>query len=208
MGWIIPSDTHGAGDTGHIIDHNDIADVLTDLSFTNRSLYLAPSGATAETIPRSLIGGGSAAMTSGTLYVMGIGLHQNITVSNITFATKGTAETGGSHCWYVLLDSGLVVRSVTADQTGATFLASTNTHYTIASSSYTTTYSGLYYVGICVVASGMPQMAVGGAIPNDVASITPAVCGASSTGLTTPPTVSTTMGAITGGNYAFYAYTS
>lgn len=211
MNWQIPSNTHAAGDTGHISDHDNMADVLTDLANANRSLYYAPTGATAETFTRAQINGGSAAMTSGTLYLMAIGLHQNIPINNITFATKGTAVSGLTHGWYVLLDSGLVVRAVTADQlTSGTFLSATNTAYTLATGAYTTTYSGLYYVGIMVTAgTTMPQMAIGGAVPGAVGLLAPAICGASSTGQTTAPSTGTTMAAISAsGSFSFYAYTS
>lgn len=211
MSYTIPSDTHAAGDTGHISDHNNIADVLTALGTAWLTGYQAPAVATAETFPRSLISTGSSAMVSGTLYCMAIGMKQNVAVSNLTFVTKGTAETGGTHLWYVLLDNAMVVRAVTSDQTGATAMTSTNTHYTFSTNSYTTTYSGLYYIGVCVVASGMPVLCALSttAIPNDVVGLSPVLCGSSSTGQTTPPTPGTTMTALTGAQgYPFYAYTS
>lgn len=210
MSWAIPSDTHAAGDTGHVTDHDNMADVLTDLDNANRSRYLAPAGATAETIPRAMgLTGTSSALTSGTLYLTAIGLHQNTVVSNITFCVRGTAESGGTHAWFVLADSGLVVRAVTADQTGATALGATQTPVTFATNSYTTSYSGLFYVGVCVVASGMPLFLTGPTLPSGMVSAAPVLCGPSSTGQTTPPAAGASLTAITANNgYNFYAYTS
>ena len=211
MSWVIGSDAHSAGDTGHITDHNNAMDVLTDLAFGWRSLYAAPSVATAETFPRMLISTGASVMVSGTLYCMALGLHQNTVINNLGFATKGTAETGGTHAWFALLDNTMTVRAVTADQTGATALGSTNTHYQFSTNSFTTTYSGLYYASICVVASGMPVMSAlsASAIPSDVVSMSPILCGSSSTGLTTPPSTGTAMTALTAAQgYTFWAYTA
>jgi hypothetical protein len=209
VSYVIPSDTHAAGDTGHIADHNDIADVLTAHDHANVPLYLAPSGATSESAGGREVTGTSGTLTSGTLYLRACALKQNTLVSNITFCLRGTAETGGSHAWYVLADSGLVVRAVTADQTGATALTTANTPYTLATNSYTTTYSGLFYVGVCVVAGGMPNFLVGPTAPTALCNATPVLSGASNTSATTPPSAGASLTAITGNNgYNFYYYTS
>jgi len=209
MAWVIPSNAHVPLDPGHSTDHDNIADVLTDLSQANRSGYLAPTGATAETLPRISASATSSALTSGTLYVTAIGLHQNTVVANLTFCVRGTIEAGGTHAWYVLLDSGLVVRAVTADQTGAAALGTLQTPFTFATNAYTATYSGLFYVGLCVVATTPPLMLAGPSPPSGLVSAPPILCGSSGTGLTTPPATGATMGALTANNgYNFYAYTS
>jgi hypothetical protein len=209
MTYTVPSDTHAAGDTGHISDHNDIADVLTALGYSNLPLYLAPTGATSESAGGREVTGTSSNLTSETVYLRACYLRQNTVVSNITFCTRGTAETGGSHAWYVLTDSALVVRAVTADQTGATALAAAQTTYTFATNSYTATYSGLYYVGMCITASGMPNFLTGPTPPSPLCAVTPVLCGSSSTSQTTPPSVGATLTALTANNgYNFYYYTS
>jgi len=210
MSWVIPTDAHAAGDVNHIGDHNNICDVLTDLATANRSGYLAPTGATAETVPRGLgLTGTSSALVSGTVYLTAIGLHQNTVVNNLTLCTRGTGEAGGTHAWYVLADSGLVVRAVTADQTGATALGTTQTPFTFSTNSYTATYSGLFYIGVCVVATTMPNFLTGPTVPQALSNATPVLCGSSSTAQTTPPATGSSLTAITGSNgYNFYAYTS
>jgi hypothetical protein len=171
---------------------------------------MAPTGATSESAGGREVTGTSGTLNTGTLYLRAIALKQNTVVSNITFCTRGTAESGGSHAWYVLADSGLVVRAVSADQTGATALGSTNTPFTLAMTSpYTATYSGLFYVGVCVVASGMPNFLVGATTAANLCSATPVLCGSSNTGATTPPSTGTSLTALTSNNgYNFYYYTS
>jgi len=201
---IQPIGVQSAGTTGKAADAGHAHAANASLS-----LYTAPVGATAETMSRASVTGTSSALTSGTLYVMAAGMAKGTAVGNLTFCVRGTAEAGGTHAWYVLLDSGLVVRAVTADQTGAAALGTTNTPFTFATNAYTTTYGGLFYVGICVVATTMPLMLVGQSTPQALSNLSPVLCGSSSAGLTTPPATGTTMGALTGNNgYNFYAYTS
>src|SRR5215831_2036681 len=174
------------------------------------SSWTAPAAALAETFPRIVASAGSAqAPTSGTLSVVAIGLPQYMTLSAITMSTKGTAKAGGTHGWYVLLDSGRVVRMVTADQTdAATVWGTTNTAYTLATNSYTTTYTGLYYLGIMVAATTMPTiLSAGAAASTGIVSAAPILAGTSSTGQTTPPALGATMGALTAVvNLTFYGY--
>lgn len=173
------------------------------------SVWTAPAAAQAETFPRILCSSAQA-LTSGTLTVTAIALPQYMTLSSIAMSTKGTAKTGGTHGWYVLLDSSRVVRMVTADQTdAATVWGTTNTLYSLATNSYTTTYTGLYYLGVCVVATGMPNIETAGAGGSaGVVGAAPILCGTSSTGQTTPPSVGATMGAFTASvNTTLYGYT-
>lgn len=183
--------------------------MLTAHDKANLPLYMAPSGATSESVGGREVTGTSGTLTSGTVYLRAAALKQNTLISNLTFCVRGTAETGGTHAWFVLTDSNLVVKAVTADQTGATAIGGTNTPVTVSTNAFTTTYSGLYYVGLCVVASGMPVMLVGATTPTGLNSVTPVLCGSSSTGQTTPPSTGTTLTAITSANsYNFYYYTS
>lgn len=175
------------------------------------SLALAPSGATAETFNRGYAGAVTyPGLTSGTLYVRAIQIPAGVTVSNLTFMVGGTAEAGGSHGWYALLDSSMTVRAVTADQTAAAKWGATFTTYTLpVASAYETTYSGLYYVGVCVVASTMPAFVAGPGGLSPLTTLAPDLMGSSSTGLSTPPSTGTAMASISGSAaFDFYAYTS
>jgi hypothetical protein len=171
------------------------------------SVYQAFSAATAETYPRILVTTSTTGV-SGTLYLTAVGLPKGLVVGNLTFGCKGTGAATVTHGWYVLADSGLVVRAVTADST--TLLASANTLTTLpVTAAYTVPSSGLYYLGCMVAATTMPVMGTAGNIPGAWASNTPILCGSSNTGATTPPAVGATLTALTAnGNFTQYAYTS
>jgi hypothetical protein len=166
------------------------------------------------TFTRSRATSVSSAPTSGTLYVAAIGLAGGVKVSKATFFTNTTAKTGGSHGWYVLLDSGLAVRAVTTDQTdAATVWGTISTGYPLSfAAPYTTTYAGLYYIGVMVAASGMPTFTVSSAVAGGINQATGiggglVMCGTSSTSQTTAPTVTTVMGAVVASaTFNFYAY--
>jgi hypothetical protein len=191
--------TGKAADAGHV--HPNSADL---------SLSIAPTGATGETFPRRQALSASGALVSGTLYATLIPLPAGLVVNNITMLTNTTAKTGGSHGWYVLLDSSRVVKAVTTDQTdAATVWGVASTPYTLATNAYTTTYSGLYYVGVMVVATGMPTFSCSTNPATGITSAAPVMAGTSNTAQTTPPSTGTTMNAITSaGSYHFYGYTS
>ena len=211
MPYVIPPDTHVPGDLGHTTDHNNMSDVFAALDNAYLSSYQAPTGATAETQPRGLCTNQGNIQTSGTLYVRAISMKQNTVVNNITFAVDATVEAAGTHGWYVLLDSGRVVRAVTADQTGAAFWGAANTLVTLPTNAYTTAYSGLYYVGVMVAATTPPRFTCGIATATALVGAAPVLYGTSSTGQTTPPTTGTTMAALVSAgasNWNFYAYTS
>lgn len=146
--------------------------------------------------------------TSGTVYLVAYYLPAGTTVTNIVaFTGTGTLKTGGTHGWYVLCDSGRVVRSVSADQTdAATIWGTASTEYSLAVSpqgggQFVTTYSGLYYLGIMVANSAgtQPNLVAGANMTTGVAGLAPIISGPSGTvGQTTPPTAdgSVTISAI------------
>jgi hypothetical protein len=193
-----------AGATGKAADAGHVHPATAPLS-----LYQSFSGALAETFPR-IMATTSTPLTSGTLSVCSIGLPKGLAVNNITFGTKGTAMATVTHGWYVLLDSGLVVRAVTADQTTGTWMQTANQLYTLpTTATYTTTYTGVYYVGMMAVATTIGNNGTAGNVPGNWASNSPVLCGLSNTGQTTPPALGATMTAITSnGNMTLYAYVS
>lgn len=196
--------TGKAADAGHVHPNQGLP-----------SLLVAPAGATAETMPRILAASSSLnAGSTGILYLTAIGIPAGVTVSNITFVVTGTAKTGGTHGWYVLADSGLVVRAVTADQTDpATVWGTINTAYTLpVTAPYVTPAAALHYVGVMVAESGggVPSFAgSGSAMSAGISSIAPSLAGFSGSGLTTPPAVSSTLATMTAQpNRPMYAFTS
>lgn len=164
------------------------------------------TGVVFETFPRDLANSVRSAGTSGTLYARAIPLPAGQKVSNLTAVVGATAEAGGTHGWYALMDNTMKVQAVSADQTGAAVWAANAALTLPMGTPYTTTYSGLYYVGICVVATTMPVFNGTAAMTT---GLTPLLAGSSSTAQTTPPTVGTTMAALSNLALAnFYAYAS
>ena len=182
--------------------------------------FLAPTGAFGESIPRQAATVATAPpTTSGTVYLVAIYLPAGVTIGHISMVSgTGTLKTGGQHGWYVLADSGLVVRDATADQTdAATVWGTASTVYTLATTAgFVTTYAGLYYVGIMVANSGgsQPNMVACTGMAAGITGIAPKLAGpstgASGTGQTTPPATdgSVTLGAISAPDATkrFYAW--
>ena len=169
----------------------------------------APSGAVAQTMARDRPTGASTALVSGTLYVRAVEIPAGKTITNLNIISVG-AETGGTHCWMCLLDWGRVVRAVSTDNTGATFLAGGNATITQALTSggtYVTAADGIYYAGICAAFTGTAPTILAKALGGNISAVAPAFWGSSSTGQTTPPALGTAMAAITGADgFNFYAW--
>lgn len=173
---------------------------------------LLPAGATGQTMAdRRLASVGNQTVISGNLNVQAIYLPAGVPVKNITYVTGTTVEVSGAHGWYVLLDSGLVVRAVSADQVATAFwgTASTPVPLSVAAAGYVTTYTGLYYTGVMVAAGTPPSFVSSPSAAAGTPAIAPVLTGTSSTGQTVPPALGAQMTALTGtttGN--FFAFTT
>ncbi|MEU1496044.1 right-handed parallel beta-helix repeat-containing protein [Streptomyces sp. NPDC005732] len=176
---------------------------------------MRPSGRY-ETTSRLRLGT-SSTPTSGTLYLVPIWLPKGLVISNITFASGGTAAVTPTNWWFTLHDSTKKALARTADQTTAAWAANTLMTKAIAqttagsASTYTTTYAGLHYLGVMIKASTNPSLISEGSMPDVIASPSPGL-GGTDAGLSTPPTVSGagfTAGAFgTGSGILAYAYVS
>jgi hypothetical protein len=177
------------------------ADVTTP---TDPDLLTHPEIAVVASMPRLRATAIPAAVVSGTLNLVAFGGAKGTPIGRAVALTGSTAKTGGTHGWYVILDSSRKVIFVTADQTdAATVWGATATFYPL---DFTVPgvlpYDGPYYFGIMVAASGPPIFVAGASVAGGNPAgtgITNALtlAGASSTGLTTPPNIGDTMGAIT-----------
>jgi hypothetical protein len=172
--------------------------------------YLAPSGVSYETFPRTGPGGGSVAMVSGTLVLVAVALPSGFPVGHIGFVTGGAAIGTPTHYWFGLYDSSRLQLAITADQTSTAWAGSTNRSLAIATtaagaaSSYTTTYSGLHYVGCMITATSAG--ALRGVAADSVSSLlAPILCGLTAdVTQTTPPAFPHTAAAITAGSTLIY----
>ncbi|MGW1587330.1 right-handed parallel beta-helix repeat-containing protein [Streptomyces sp. NPDC002386] len=172
---------------------------------------LKPAGVY-ETTSRLRCGTASAPV-SGVLYLVPIWLPKGAVVSNLTFVSGGTAAGTPTNWWFSLHDSSRKALARTADQTTAAWAANTAKTLPIAqttagnATSYTTTYTGLHYLGVMVKATTQPNLVGEGSLPDAVASMAPGYGGAN-TGMSTPPTVSGAgfTAAAVGGTGAIMAY--
>lgn len=153
--------------------------------------YLAPSTASYETFFRQVSSGTTSAAVSGTLHLVAIALPSGLTIGKIGFFSNRSAS-APTHWWFGLYDSSRVQLAVTADQTSTAWSSNTTKTLSIATiasgaaSSFTTTYTGLHYLGVMMTATTTIQFDAAsqatGANPSG-----PTLYGTSSSSLTTPP---------------------
>lgn len=215
------------GDLLTAIDIDDTSTAPADASGSNKKitlaalgaaldvqLALAPSGATAQTFSRDMAttyagqaSGGLGALVSGTVYVSAIPVRQGIAVNHIVMRVGSTAFTVVSHGWYALLDSGGVVRAVTADQSGTWQSTFADVSLSVAASAYTTTYSGLYYIAFCATFSTTGYFSASAATQGGIAGDAPVLSGTAGTA-STPPSTGTTLTVASTSGQRFYAWTT
>lgn len=178
---------HAAAD---VIAHILFASSLAGLQYP-RDLY-SPAGFDYSTVPRIGPLATSQGCVSGTLYLLLIALPAGYPVGHIGFFTQN-ALASPTNCWFGLYDLNCVQLALTADQGSAAWAGLTLKSLAIATtaagaaSSFVTTYSGLYYLGIMIKAS-TPGSLVGGYFNTNPASKAPPIVnGFSDTVQTTPP---------------------
>ncbi len=168
-----------------------------------------PTGAVAEAYSRrGAAVGPQVNPASGTLFLVGIPVQAGQVISSATFCTGSTALSGGSNQHFSLWDASLNKLVATADDTSTAWAASSSK--TLAFTAPYTVPSGVtkLYVGIVVVATGMPTfmgVSLGGI---GTLGITPKTFGSSSTGLTNPASLPTTAAAIANSSSYLYCYVS
>lgn len=142
------------------------------------------SGTKAESVPRNQAGVNIAAVTSGTMVMQAIWLPAGMVINNLMCMSGTTASATQTNRWMALYDQNRALIRQSANQT--TTVLAANTLYTAAITAYTTTYSGIHYIGIMTAATTANSLigvtaAGNAAIRNQV----PILTGTSSTGLTT-----------------------
>lgn len=179
--------------------------------------YTGPAGGTsgfclAETFPR-WNGYEDLAIPSGDLVLTAVYLPAGVTMSKLGWVSGATAAVTPTHQWMGLYDDKFNQLATTADGTTSAIAAHTAYQYDIAetasgaASSFTTTYSGRYYIGILVVASTMPTAVccnIGSGAITDVAPVY--LCYGS--GYSSPPSFPNTVTYSTGGLNIYYMWAS
>jgi hypothetical protein len=169
---------------------------------------MLPTGALAQTGPRPAASS-AATLNNGYLYATTIYLAAGTVVTNIDWAAS-TASASSSHWYFSLLNASYQVLANTADQLTAN--TSTNAVNTLAlTSPYTITTTGWYFISHCMTATTLwkpitvwNSLGFGTAVGN----ISPALGFYLSSGMTTPPTLGSTLSGMSFATYMFYGYVS
>lgn len=172
---------------------------------------LLPTGAIAQAYDRYAVPGTNTAgnLTSGTLLMLAVALPKGVLVSSVSFLSGTTAGVALTNQWAVLTDSSRVVLAVSPDGTSAAWGSGTTKTFSFGTP-FTTTYSGLHYIGINVTAGTVPNLlgSVTPAFVNGVEALVPIVCATANTGLTSPLSLAATTAALTATRFKPYFYVS
>lgn len=152
-----------------------------------------------ENFPRLLVSNTSLGLlTSGKLFMSAIELPKGARVTELSHI-GGAAAVDQTNFWLAIYDKDRELLGVTSDDTTTT---TTGLRTLSVATPFTTTYAGLYYVGILGVATTTMQGLRGYTGSATAVAGTPVINGnSSSTGLTNPASAPNPAGAITAGQY-------
>lgn len=145
-----------------------------------------------ETRSRLDCSGVGIIVASGLLALTPIWLPSGLSVTSITFCSGSTAGNSLTHQWFGLYDSGQVQLATTTNDTTTAWASQSTKTLNIAtiaagaSSSFSTTYEGLHYLGLCVSATTVPTY-YGFTATIAAATMSPSLGGTNSTSRTAPP---------------------
>jgi hypothetical protein len=173
----------------------------------------SPTGTLSATALRQMLTLATAAFAgTGVLQLVQTHCLINTKVSNFNFLAGTTGDAGPTHQWMGLYDNNRNLLAISGDATSTAITASVVATYPVASvnslpgtpasgvataaTSFTTYYTGRYYIGLLIATSNAPTLT---AAPATVAANTmvPINSGTSTGSLTTPSTIPTQAGAIT-----------
>lgn len=187
-------------------DHAD--ELIPDSSTTTglrwglRRSGLRASAALFETAPRYLNYAGGA-LLSQRLTMVAIELPSGLLVTSISFVSGGTALATGVHQLFGLYDSSRNLLRGSNDDTSTAWAGGTLKTLALTST-FTTTYSGLHYLGILVDATTVPNLQ-SATIAGAVSGLAFILCGTSNTAVTALPNPAN---ALSSQNSLPYAYVS
>ena len=157
------------------------------------------SGALAETFDRNLCDEvNTAVLSSGRLSGQAIWLEAGMTISSISFFSATTAAGTPTNQLFGLFDSSRNLLMSSVNDTTTAWAA--NSIKTLAlTSTFTTIYSGLYYLGVMVTATTVPTLKGNTAkTGGQLQAAAPSMGGTSTTGLTTAlPATAAAFGTVT-----------
>jgi hypothetical protein len=168
------------------------------------ALRHSPTGALAVTLDRRYITGTVVpALTSGTLRLSAVWLPKGTVVTNLTYLC-GTAATSLTNRWFSLFDASRNLLRTSADNT-ATWNAGSTLTLPLAST-YTVPADGLYYVGICEVATTPTALRGIASSTGAGIALAPILNGDSTGSLTNAASTPSTAAAITASGNIPFAY--
>lgn len=157
------------------------------------------SGALYETMDRNLVDEvNTALLSSGRLSLQAIYLPAGVTINSISFWSATTAAATPTNQLFGLFDSSYNLLRSSANDTTTAWAA--NSRKTLAlTSAFTTTYSGIHYLGIMVTATTVPTIKGNTAkVGGQLNAGAPTMGGTSTTGLTTAlPATAAAPGTVT-----------
>lgn len=170
----------------------------------------APTGSLGETYPRGVSNGASniGGVTSGTLRLHGVPLKAGDTIANISLMSGATPAAISTHCWFALYSPARALLRVTSDDTAASPWAANTLKTLPLASSYVVPISGMYYIGLVVVATTPPTHLGISGVSSNLALAAVVTGNTTDTGLTTPATAPDPAGAITASANVVYGYVS
>lgn len=147
--------------------------------------WAQPTGTIAETFPRQANGSSGVLLTAGQLFLNLCWMPAGAVVNTIAFASASPGLTLGTspHLWFAIYDHALNLLAQTTDDTAATW-GTNAVHAEPLAAPLTLTYTGLYYVGICIAQTGgtLPNAAYTSAA-SDNSGVPPVLCGNSTAAL-------------------------
>lgn len=169
--------------------------------WSGRNRSQIPTGALQETIPANLTNSNKS-LASGTIVAQGIHLIAGLTISSISFASASQAAVAPTVQVFGLYDSALARLRVTADDTSTAW--GSNTVKTLnLTSSFVTTYTGLHYLAILVVAGTPPNICSSESINGGAYNLAPSNAFVGNSGQTSLPATVTNGGGQAQGLYGY-----
>lgn len=191
----------GAGDTGMGILYNHVSGLWEKSDMYMRN-PLRPSGALYETFFRQCPSVSGAVLVSNRLAMSAIALPAGLPIASITFMTASAQNTPNLQI-FGLYDNALNLLANTNND-GATAWPTNTTKTLSLTSTFTTAYSGLYYLGILVAAASHGGL-VSAAVSYLAYLSLPMLSGLSNTGVSSLPNPANALSAL---SYAPYAFVS
>jgi len=202
--WTVGVNTY-AGITGPDLTLTGANNKTFSTATTPANLQYAPTGALATTMDRRTVAGSSIpVVASGTMRMTAIWLAKGTVVTSVTYLAGATAA-GLTNRWFALFDLAKNLLRTTSDNT-ATWAAGATLTLPLAST-YTVPADGLYYIGICEVATTTTALRGIGASSNSI-GISPPLNGDGPTGLTNAASTPAAGPALTVSGNMPYAYVS